>query len=67
MKLIINGQTRDFECESLPLDQLLNSLGLEGRPVVVELDREPVLPMDLGSTIVRDGSSLEIVTIAAGG
>lgn len=46
---------------------LLESLGLAGRPVVVELDGEAIFPRDHQQTLVRDGSRVEIVTLAAGG
>lgn len=46
---------------------LLRSLGLAGKPVVVELDLEAVFPRDFPTTTVRDGSRVEIVTLAAGG
>lgn len=49
------------------LAELLISLGLEGKPVVVELDLEAVFPRDFSTTPVLDGSRVEIVTLAAGG
>lgn len=65
MKLTINGEAREFDGERL--SELLRSLGLGGRPVVVELDHEPVLPGDYETTSLHDGAELEIVTLAAGG
>lgn len=67
MTLTINGTTRSFEATELKIDDLLSELGLAGKPVVVELNREAVLPADYPSTEVAEGSKLEIVTIAAGG
>ena len=67
MTLTINGTSRTFEASELQIDTLLAELGLAGKPVVVELNREAVLPADYPSTSVSDGSELEIVTIAAGG
>jgi sulfur carrier protein len=67
MTLTLNGCTRSFEAESFTVATLLDALGLGGKPVVVELDREPVFPADFAITDVRDGASVEIVTIAAGG
>ena len=67
MTLHLNGQPRDFDADTLNVASLLDTLGLGGKPVVVELDREPVFPADYISTDVRDGANLEIVTIAAGG
>ena len=67
MTLILNGSPRTFEAGSLTIASLLEALGLAGKPVVVELDREPVFPADYAATEVRDGANVEIVTIAAGG
>ena len=67
MTLVLNGSPRTFEAGSLTIASLLEALGLAGKPVVVELDREPVFPADYAATEVRDGANVEIVTIAAGG
>lgn len=67
MTLTLNGSPRTFEAGTFTVTTLLDALGLGGKPVVVELDREPVFPADYAATAVRDGASVEIVTIAAGG
>jgi sulfur carrier protein len=67
MNLVINGQARVFEETTLPLQQLLELLELSGKPVVIELDQEPVLPAAYGSTALKEGSRIEIVLISAGG
>jgi thiamine biosynthesis protein ThiS len=67
MTLTINGTARSFEATEFTVDTLLSELDLAGKPVVVELNREAVLPSDYSSTKVTDASELEIVTIAAGG
>lgn len=67
MTLTLNGSFRTFEAGTFTVATLLDALGLGGKPVVVELDREPVFPADYATTEVRDGASVEIVTIAAGG
>jgi sulfur carrier protein len=46
---------------------LLDSLGLAGKPVVVELNGLAVFPRDHTKTAVQDGARIEIVTLAAGG
>jgi len=67
MTLTINGSPRTLDPPVADVRSLLEALELGGKPVVVELDREPVLPADYHATPVRDGAELEIVTIAAGG
>ena len=67
MTLQLNGQARDFEADAFTIASLLDKLGFGGKPVVVELDREPIFPANYATTAVRDGANVEIVTIAAGG
>lgn len=67
MTLHLNGEARTFETAPAHLGELLDLLGLGGKPVVVELDREPVFPAAYASTTLHDGAQLEIVVIAAGG
>ena len=67
MTLHLNGETRRFESAIATVADLLHSLGLGGKPVVVELDRDAVFAKDYAVTPVRDGASVEIVMIAAGG
>jgi sulfur carrier protein len=67
MTLTLNGSPRNLEADTFTVATLLDALGLGGKPVVVELEREPVFPADYATTAVRDGASVEIVVIAAGG
>jgi len=67
MTFVINGSSRSFDAAAFTVSSLLDALDLGGKPVVVELDREPVFPADYETTSVREGANIEIVTIAAGG
>ncbi len=67
MQLTINGETQDLGVADSALTTLLAHLSLAGKPVVVELNLQAVLPGDHATTSLNDGDSLEIVTIAAGG
>lgn len=64
--IILNGTPHPID-GPLPLDRLLESLGLAGKPVVVELNEQAVFPRDYPSTPVETGARIEIVTLAAGG
>jgi len=66
MEIHLNGQPHPLEKETT-LTALLASLGLAGKPVVAELNRDALLPRDFPITTVRDGDQVEIVTLAAGG
>lgn len=62
----LNGQAHAVQCP-LSVSALLASLGLEGKPVVVELDEKAVFPRDYPSTMIHADAKVELVTLAAGG
>jgi len=66
IQVTINGVTREIQ-PPMNLRVLLASLGLEGKPVVVEINNEPVFPRDHANHSLIDGSIIEIVTLTAGG
>jgi thiamine biosynthesis protein ThiS len=66
MTITLNGATRPHP-EAITILQLLHDLGLDGKPVVVELDGQAVFPRDHAQTLVQPGARVEIVTLAAGG
>ena len=61
----VNGAADDFLAETV--DALLARRGIESRGVAVALDGEIVRRSEWPSTLVPDGSSIEIVTAVAGG
>jgi len=66
MIITLNGQSHELPAPC-SVAELLASLGLEDKPVVVELDRQPLLPANHAATRVEPGATIEIVTLAAGG
>lgn len=66
MKVILNGQPHELECAATVKD-LLAEIGFADRPVVVELNREALLPREHGERMVHDGDVIEVVQITAGG
>ena len=68
MKLTINGEPRVLAGrESLSVAALLDDLGMTGKPVAVELNRELVFQRNHADTRLRDGDHVEIVTMVGGG
>jgi thiamine biosynthesis protein ThiS len=66
MRLTVNGETREAP-EGASLADLLASLGIDGRRVAVERNRE-IAPKSLWSQIVlAEGDQLEIVQFVGGG
>ena len=66
MTINLNGQPQTVSPLATVLE-LLEKLGFGGRPVVVELNRQALLPRELSTTKVNDGDVIEIVQITAGG
>jgi len=64
--MTLNGQPHFLTSEIL-LPDFLASLGLAGKPVVVELNQEAILPRDFPNTLIQPNDQLEIITLAAGG
>ena len=67
MELMINGEQRRFERKSLTVAALLSELGLSGRPVAVEVNKQLVFKRDHTATSLSDGDRVEIVTMVGGG
>lgn len=66
MKITLNGKPHEL-AGPMTVRELLVELGFEGKPVVVELNREPVFARDHEKTRVEADASVEIVALAAGG
>jgi sulfur carrier protein len=66
MQITLNGQPHTLESET-SLSELLEALGLAGKPVVAELNEQAILPRNFPSTPIHANDKLEIVTLAAGG
>ncbi len=66
MKLTLNGETRDIDsCPTIA--DLLVSLELKEKMVLVELNCQAVQRLDFHSVKLRDGDTVEIVRMVAGG
>lgn len=65
--ITLNGSPHALEEGAVSLERLLESIGLAGKPVVVELNEQAVFPRDYSGTLVEEGARVEIVTLAAGG
>ena len=66
MNIQLNGSSHGIEA-SMSVSDLLASIGVAGKPVVVEIDGQAVFPREYPDKWVVDGSKVEIVTLAAGG
>jgi sulfur carrier protein len=66
MKITLNGEKRELAAPQT-VSTLLESIGLRGKPVVVEQNQTALLPREMDVAAVNDGDVIEIVQITAGG
>ena len=66
MKIQLNGSPHEIE-SAMSVTGLLESIGLGGKPVVVEIDEQAVFPRDYPQVMVGEGARVEVVMLAAGG
>ena len=62
----INGEPRRFE-RALPVDELVDHLGLKGKRIAVERNGEIVPRSQFSARSISDGDKLEIVVAVGGG
>jgi len=66
MTVVVNGVPREIPAGSTARD-LVAALGLEGRPLAVELNEQVVPRSRLGDCRLGAGDRLEVVTLVGGG
>ncbi|MDQ3898428.1 MAG: sulfur carrier protein ThiS [Actinomycetota bacterium] len=66
MRVTANGEPVELAAGAT-VDDLLAALGLGGKWVVVERNREPVARADLATTVLTEGDRIELVRAVAGG
>lgn len=66
MKLQVNGETKELS-PGHSVRHLIDSLGLQGKPVAVEVNKRVVRKKDHEIATLREGDVIEIVTLVGGG
>jgi sulfur carrier protein len=66
MKVIANGDPVELP-DGATVDDLLVALGLGGKWVIVERNREPVARAEMAVTVLVEGDRIELVRAVAGG
>ena len=64
--VVINGQPRQLP-DGTTVAALIGELGLSGKPVAVERNREVVPRAQHATTVLAAGDRLEVVTFVGGG
>jgi len=66
MKVIINGQSKDFEA-NITLDNLLKKLSLDGKVMAAAVNMEIVKQDSWNNYRLSDGDKLELLDFVGGG
>ena len=66
MNILLNGQPHEVP-ENTTIAGMLALLGLDSKPVVVELNELAMLPRDYSNSQLNEGAKVELVVMAAGG
>jgi thiamine biosynthesis protein ThiS len=66
MTITLNGEKREFASVATIAD-VLEQIGLGGKPVVVEQNQRALFPREIPAARVVDGDVIEIVQVTAGG
>ena len=67
MRLLINGEEREFAAPRLTLAALVEQLGMKLDRVAIELNRDIVPRERWSATLLAEGDRLEIVHFVGGG
>lgn len=66
MTITLNGEKKQLVTVAT-IGDLLQQIGLGGKPVVVEQNQRALFPREIQSASVSDGDVIEIVQVTAGG
>lgn len=66
MNITLNGEKKEFAGVAT-IGELLEQIGLGGKPVVVEHNQRALFPREITLAVVNDGDVIEIVQVTAGG
>ena len=67
MIITINGKKYSDYQEGITVMELIEKLNLHKKQIIVELNQLALIKKDYQSQLLKDGDSIEIVQIAAGG
>ncbi|MBZ5511447.1 MAG: sulfur carrier protein ThiS [Acidobacteriia bacterium] len=67
MRLLINGEEREFAADRFTLAVLVEQLGMKADRVAIELNRDIVARDRWPATLLCEGDRLEIVHFVGGG
>lgn len=66
MRIQVNGEPREI-LDGTTVADLVRELGLEGRPVAIEVNRRVVPKTEHGARRIAEGDRIEVVHFVGGG
>lgn len=66
MQIKVNGEDKEL-ADGATVRQLLNTLGMQGKPVAVEINKTLIPRRQHETAIIHAGDVIEIVTFVGGG
>ncbi|MBG70568.1 MAG: thiamine biosynthesis protein ThiS [Roseibacillus sp.] len=66
MTIQLNGETHEIR-EGSTIGDLLTLLNMQNEPVVTELDGQALTQQEYASSVLLEGSRVEVIRLAAGG
>ncbi len=66
MTIQLNGETHEIK-EGSTIGDLLTLLNMQNEPVVTELDGQALTQQEYASSVLLEGSRVEVIRLAAGG
>ena len=66
MRITVNGEEKDVR-EGLTVEVLIKELGIRREGTAIEVNKEIVPKLRYGSTLLKPGDRVEIVTFVGGG
>lgn len=67
IRLVINGNARQFDVSAMTVAELVEQLDLAGKRLAIECNGEIVTRSAFAQTALHDGDKLEIVGAVGGG
>jgi len=67
MHLVVNGNPMEIAGEGLSIRDFVKTLPIGDQPVLLELNGEAVLTREFDEKFVRDGDTVEVIRMVAGG
>ena len=67
MRILINGEQRDFPQSSMKLSELIEQLSLAPQRIAIEVNHQIARKQQWEDTLISDGDRIEIVHFVGGG